>query len=80
LEDAVASGDRNDEDAGARNGKLAVIDGDGLGRAFDPGEDLGLGQVQVAGGNVDLDGGAAGLQLLGRGFGFMPEREFAGLG
>ena len=61
----------DNQDAGARYGEASVIGGDGPSSLVDPLQKGGVGQIELAFSEVDLDLGAADLQSLGRGDGFV---------
>ena len=61
----------DNQDAGARYGEASVIGGDGPSSLVDPLQKGGVGQIELAFGEVDLDLGSADLQSLGRGDGFV---------
>ena len=63
----------DNQDAGARYGEASVVGGDGTSRLIHPLQKGGVGQVELAFSEVDLDLGAADLQSLGRGDGFVAE-------
>src|ERR1039458_3966921 len=69
LQDAVAIGNGNDEDAGGGNGKSSVVSGDSGSCRSDASENGGFWKVERALGEVDLEGGGADLNGIGFGNG-----------
>ncbi len=76
LDNAVAAGDGNNEDARAQDGKTAVVGGYGGSCCGDAGDDRGFRKIERAIGEVDLDGGIGDSDRVG-----LDDREMrAGLG
>ena len=70
--DSLSIGGDN-QDAGARNRKVSIVGGNGSSRLIHPLQKGGVGQVELAFSEIDLDLGTADLKSLGRGHNLAPK-------